>query len=55
MRPLSVLFADVVGSTSLTVEYEPERMVEMLNVVFSFFDRLTDEHGLEKIRTIGDN
>ena len=49
------MFADVVGSTSLTVEYEPERMVEMLNVVFSFFDRPTDEYGLEKIRTIGRN
>jgi guanylate cyclase len=52
---VSVLFADVVGSTSLTVKYEPERMVEMLNVVFSYFDTLTDKYGLEKIRTIGDN
>ncbi|MDP6512815.1 MAG: adenylate/guanylate cyclase domain-containing protein, partial [SAR202 cluster bacterium] len=52
---VSVLFADVVGSTSLTVEYEPTRMVEMLNVVFSYFDTLTDKYGLEKIRTIGDN
>lgn len=52
---VSILFADVVGSTSLTVEYEPERMVEMLNVVFSYFDTLTDKYGLEKIRTIGDN
>jgi guanylate cyclase len=27
----------------------------MLNVVFSYFDTLTDKYGLEKIRTIGDN
>ena len=52
---VSVLFADVVGSTSLTVEYEPQRMVEMLNEVFSYFDMLTNKYGLEKIRTIGDN
>ncbi|MAP40606.1 MAG: hypothetical protein CL879_13455 [Dehalococcoidia bacterium] len=52
---MSVLFSDVVGSTSLTVEYEPGPMVEILNVVFPFFDTLTDKYGLEKIRTIGDN
>ena len=52
---MSVLFSDVVGSTFLTVEYEPGLMVEILNVVFPFFDTLTDKYGLEKIRTIGDN
>ncbi|MBT3943226.1 MAG: adenylate/guanylate cyclase domain-containing protein, partial [Chloroflexi bacterium] len=51
----SVLFADVVGSTSMTVELTPEEMVRSLNAVFSEFDKLVDKYGLEKIRTIGDN
>lgn len=52
---VSVLFADIVGSTALTVELEPERMVELLNEVFSYFDSVTERYGAEKIRTIGDN
>jgi len=52
---VSVLFADVVGSTSLTVKLEPETMVNLLNEIFSYFDTLVDKYGLEKIRTIGDN
>ena len=52
---VSVLFADVVGSTSLTVELTPEKMVSLLNEVFSYFDSLVEKYGLEKIRTIGDN
>jgi guanylate cyclase len=52
---VSVLFADIVGSTALTVELEPERMVELLNEVFSYFDSVTERTGAEKIRTIGDN
>ena len=52
---VSVLFADVVGSTRLTIELEPESMVNLLNEVFSYFDTLVDKYGLEKIRTIGDN
>ena len=51
----SVLFADIVGFTPLSEELEPEQMVEALNEVFSYFDDLCAEHGVEKIRTIGDN
>ena len=51
----SVLFADIVGSTSLTIELAPYRMVELLNEVFSAFDSLVEKYGVEKIRTIGDN
>lgn len=52
---VSVLFADVVGSTALTVKLEPATMVNILNEIFSYFDTLVDKYGLEKIRTIGDN
>ena len=51
----SVLFADIVGFTSLTSEVEPDELIRMLNEVFLFFDDLVERHGCEKIRTIGDN
>ena len=52
---VSVLFADIVGFTSLSVRLPPRQMVDLLNEVFSFFDTLADKYSLEKIRTIGDN
>ena len=51
----SVLFADIVGSTPLFATMEPEEAVDWLNEVFSAFDGLVENCGLEKIRTIGDN
>lgn len=51
---VSVLFADVVGFTSLSETLEADEMVTVLNDVFSYFDSLVDEYGLEKIRTMGD-
>lgn len=51
----SVLFADIVGSTPLFAELDATEAVDWLNEVFSMFDALTEEYGLEKIRTIGDN
>ena len=50
----TVLFADVVGFTQLSLELSPAEIVETLNAVFSAFDRLAEQHGLEKIKTIGD-
>jgi guanylate cyclase len=52
---VSVLFADVVGFTSLSEKMPPAEVVELLNDIFSYFDGLTDKYELEKIRTIGDN
>ena len=51
----SVLFADMVGFTPLSVKLQPVEMVELLNEAFSFFDSLLDKYEVEKIRTIGDN
>ncbi len=50
----TVLFADIVGFTSASDTLPPEEIVGLLNQVFSEFDLLTDKHGLEKIKTIGD-
>ena len=51
---VTVMFADLVGFTELAAQTEPTELVEILNVIFSEFDQLTEEHGLEKIKTIGD-
>ena len=51
----SILFADIVGFTKLSSELGPAKLVDFLNLVFSEFDDYTDELGLEKIKTIGDN
>jgi class 3 adenylate cyclase len=50
----SILFADVAGFTPMSSQLTPEQIVEMLNDVFTGFDGLVAECGLEKIKTIGD-
>jgi len=50
----TVLFADLVGFTALTRRLSPGHLVEVLNEIFSLMDELTDRHGVEKIKTIGD-
>ncbi|MEZ2303868.1 MAG: adenylate/guanylate cyclase domain-containing protein [Microcoleus sp.] len=51
---VSVLFADMVGFTKLAAEISPIELILKLNSIFSEFDKLTEEYGLEKIKTIGD-
>ena len=50
----TVLFADLVGFSKLASRLTPQELVQTLNGIFTEFDRLADEHGLEKIKTIGD-
>lgn len=52
---VSVLFADMVGSTTLASQLSPEEMVGLLNEIFTEFDEITLRHGVEKISTSGDN
>lgn len=51
---VSLLFADIVGFTSLSGGMGAQELVSVLNEVFSVFDELVDAEGLEKIKTIGD-
>jgi methyl-accepting chemotaxis protein len=51
---VTILFADLVGFTELSSDISPIALVELLNHIFSAFDRLASYHGLEKIKTIGD-
>jgi adenylate cyclase len=50
----SILFADVVDFTPLAQRLPPAETVGMLDQLFSRFDALVEQHGLEKIKTIGD-
>ncbi len=51
---VSVLFADIVGFTSMTARLPADEVVGMLDRLFARFDELVAERGLEKIKTIGD-
>ena len=50
----SVLFADIAGYTEQASDTAPTDLVQFLNELYSEFDRLVDDHGLEKIKTSGD-
>jgi adenylate cyclase len=50
----SVLFADLVAFTPTAHALGAERLVGLLNQIFSRFDQIADELGVEKIKTIGD-
>jgi class 3 adenylate cyclase len=51
---VTVLFADLVDFTRRSQETTPERVVRILDDLFSALDELAERHGLEKIKTIGD-
>ncbi|MGF1538662.1 MAG: PAS domain S-box protein [Elainellaceae cyanobacterium] len=50
----TILFADLVDFTSVAASISASDIVDLLNNIFSSFDKLADRHGLEKIKTIGD-
>jgi adenylate cyclase len=52
---VTVLFADIVGFTRFSRGVNPEKLVVLLNEIFTDFDSISDSHGLEKIKTIGDS
>jgi adenylate cyclase len=50
----TILFCDLVGFTTLSQQLSADRVIDFLSQIFSGFDRLAAEHGVEKIKTIGD-
>jgi adenylate cyclase len=50
----SIVFADVVDFTPLAQRLPPTEVVGLLDRLFTRFDALVEQHGLEKIKTIGD-
>jgi class 3 adenylate cyclase len=51
---VSVVFVDAVGSTEQAARSSPEAFADALDDLFRRFDRLVEQHGLEKVKTIGD-
>ncbi|MFL6417124.1 MAG: adenylate/guanylate cyclase domain-containing protein [Bryobacteraceae bacterium] len=51
---VTVLFADIVGFTTMSQNREPTEIVALLNGLFTRFDAIASKHGIEKIKTIGD-
>ena len=50
----TVLFADLASFTPWARRTDPDHVVGFLDQLFTRFDQLTREYGLEKIKTIGD-
>jgi adenylate cyclase len=51
---VTILFCDLVGFTALSQALPASQTIDFLGRIFSAFDRLAAEHGVEKIKTIGD-
>ena len=52
---LSVLFADLVSFTPAAHDLPPEEIVGFLDSLVRGFDALAEQHGVEKIKTVGDS
>ena len=51
---VTVLFADIVGFTPLSERLPAAELVALLDRVFAGWDAVVADHGVEKIKTIGD-
>ena len=51
---VTILFADLIAFTKLSSQLSAGELVRLLNGLFSEFDRLALDLGIEKIKTIGD-
>jgi len=50
----TAIFMDFVNFTSFTEEMPPQELVSILNEHFTNFDQIFRDHGVEKLKTIGD-
>ena len=50
----TVVFADLVGFTPWAQRTDPALVVALLDDLFSRLDELTEVHGVEKVKTVGD-
>jgi len=51
---VAIVFSDLVGFTEMSIALDPARVVGFLNDLFSRFDQMSADLGVEKIKTIGD-
>lgn len=50
----SVLMLDFVGFTQMSIAHEPTKLIAELNDIFTGFDRIVEQFGCERLKTIGD-
>ena len=50
----SIVHIDVVNFTAFSAKLSPAQLVQILNSLFTAFDCIAQEEGLEKIKTVGD-
>ncbi|MGJ5619624.1 adenylate/guanylate cyclase domain-containing protein [Sulfitobacter sp. MF3-043] len=50
----TIIFADIVDFTPMVARTNPSELISLLHDLFSAFDVLADQHGIEKIKTVGD-
>lgn len=53
-QPVTVMFSDFEGFSRISEQLEPEELVALIDRCFREFDEITEKHGLEKIKTVGD-
>lgn len=51
---VSVIMLDFIGFTKIVAEEDPSVIVGELNDIFTSFDRISEQFGCERIKTIGD-
>tara|TARA_R110000868_G_scaffold1389_9_gene10728 strand:+ start:1139 stop:2281 length:1143 start_codon:yes stop_codon:yes gene_type:complete len=52
---VTVLFADIMGFTSIAEKIPADKLISQLDENFSGFDYIIEKYGIEKIKTIGDS
>jgi class 3 adenylate cyclase len=51
---VTVCFADLVNFTTISSQLSPEVIISELNIIFTAFDQIVNNHRCEHIKTIGD-
>ena len=52
--PASILMLDFVGFTDMAISHDPSGVISELNDIFTAFDRIMEQFGCERIKTMGD-
>ena len=53
-KDVSVVMLDFIGFTKMVVDADPNLIVGELNDIFTAFDRISEQFGCERIKTMGD-
>lgn len=51
---VSIMFCDIVGFTNMSKRISPSQVMNLLNSMFGYFDKLTDIYDVYKLETVGD-